>query len=236
MNLEAVLAADRPTIKHIPAKCKALWCAVLTRALSSAVFATSSNSGTGQEEQAWVELLCLPKAVLSQAPRAGRRHPKCQENLTMCMLQSWLDGDKERLIAAASRPADRRGRTSTGRSGRAKRCIELVEDGKDSQACRTLTSSGLAEDSQATFAALCSKHPQGFPVEPEWHSPKRTKLATRCCLSCSPKSPSKNSIDPAGRMFPWHTSVKHTMSAGSPAHHAQQLLHPLRMLFSGLVR
>ena len=44
VNLEAVLAADRPTIKHIPAKCKALWCAVLTRALSSAVLATSSNS------------------------------------------------------------------------------------------------------------------------------------------------------------------------------------------------
>ena len=170
VNLEAVLAADRPTIKHIPAKCKALWCAVLTRALSSAVLATTSNSGYGQEEQAWVELLCLPKAVLSQAPRAGRRHPKCQENFTMCMLQSWLDGDKERLIAAASRPADRRGRTSTGRSGRAKRCIELVEDGKDSQACQTLTSSGLAEDSQATFAALCSKHPQGFPVEPEFAS------------------------------------------------------------------
>ena len=158
VNLEAVLAADRPTIKHIPAKCKALWCAVLTRALSSAVFATSSNSGYGQEEQAWVELLCLPKAVLSQAPRAGRRHPKCQENFTMCMLQSWLDGDKEHLIAAASRPADRRGRTSTGRSGRAKRCS------------RTLTSSGLAEDSQATFAALCSKHPQGFPFEPEFAS------------------------------------------------------------------
>ena len=92
---------------HIPAKCKALWCAVLTRALSSAVLATTSNSGYGQEEQAWVEFLCLPKVVLSQAPRAGRRHPKCQKNFTMCMLQSWLDGDKERLIAAASRPADR---------------------------------------------------------------------------------------------------------------------------------
>ena len=103
VNLEAVLAADRPTIKHIPAKCKALWCAVLTRVLSSAVLATTSNNGHGLEEQAWAELLCLPKAVLSQAPRAGRRHPKCQENFTMCMLRSWLDGDKERLIAAASR-------------------------------------------------------------------------------------------------------------------------------------
>ena len=175
-NIEAVLAADRPTIKHIPAKCKALWSAVLTRALSTAVLATSSSSGHGQEEQAWVELLCLPKAVLSQAPRAGRRHPKCQENFTMCMLQSWLDGDKERLLAAASRPADRRGRTNTGRSGRAKRCIELVEDGKDSQACRTLISGGLSEDSQATFAALRSKHPQGSPVAPE--------LASAPALDC----------------------------------------------------
>ena len=193
VNLEAVLAADRPTIKHIPAKCKALWSAVLTRALSTAVLASSSSSGQGQVERAWVELLCLPKAVLSQAPRAGRRHPKCQENFTMCMLQSWLDGDKERLLAAASRSADRRGRTDTGRGGRVKRCIELVEDGKDSQACRTLASGGLAEDSQATFAALCSKHPQGSPVAPELASAPTLDYfipaeEIRKCLSAFSKS------------------------------------------------
>ena len=117
-----------------------------------------------------------PKLYYHKHHVLGADTPKCQENFTMCMLQSWLDGDKERLLAVASRPADRRGRTNTGRSGRAKRCIELVEDGKDSQACRTLTSGGLAEDSQANFAALCSKHPQGSPVAPE--------LASAPALDC----------------------------------------------------
>ena len=32
------------------------------------------------------------------------------------------------------------------------------------------TNKQWSEDSQATFAALCSKHPQGFPVEPEFAS------------------------------------------------------------------
>ena len=100
-NLEAVLAADRPTIKHIPAKCKALWSAVLTRALSTAVLASSSSSGHGQEEQAWVELLCLPKAVLSQAPRAGVDIPSAKKiSPSACCKAGWT----ETKIACLLRP------------------------------------------------------------------------------------------------------------------------------------
>ena len=45
--------------------------------------------------------------------------------------------------------------------------ISLVEEGKDSQACEALVSTGLASDSAATRSALQAKHPVGSPVPSE---------------------------------------------------------------------
>ena len=120
-----------------------------------------------ERELAWAELIALPKAVLQPAPRSGRKHKRCQENYTRCLLQRWLDGEKIQLFVEAARDEVRRTRADPSEGGLLKRTIELIEEGKYSQGCKTLVSKGLATDTAATLNSLQAKHPRGEPVPPE---------------------------------------------------------------------
>ena len=169
IDVEGILLANRPTLHFIPRRCRPLWNTVLSRALAAVVVASSPGARQRPEHRdlAWAELLCLAKAVLTPAPRAGRKHPKCQENHTRCLLQRWLDGDRRSLYADACRPLPRRRQNNNNREARIALGTSLVENGKDSQACKALTSHGLAPDTVATRSSLEAKHPLGMPVPPE---------------------------------------------------------------------
>ncbi len=168
IDVEGILLANRPSLRYIPKKCRTVWSAVLSRALSAVVLVSSAGSRCtpGQRDLAWAELICLSKAVLTPTPRGGRRHPRCQENHTKCLLQRWLHGDKALLYADAKRSVAKR-RPTNHCGARIARAISLVEEGKDSQACKTLTSDGLAPSSAATRRALEAKHPRGEPAAPK---------------------------------------------------------------------
>ena len=168
-DVERVLLSNRPTLHFVPAACRSLWSTALTRALAAAVVVCSPGFAgqPWQRDLAWAELMALPKAVLTQAPRSGRKHRRSQENHTRCLLQRWLDGEKASLWADAARDAARRGKINNSEAARILRATALSEEGKDSQACKTLVSAGLAPDNEATRRALEAKHPQGPPVPEE---------------------------------------------------------------------
>ncbi len=169
IDVTRILLANRPTLRYVPKGCRSLWTTVLTRALSAVVLASSPSSRASPQERdlAWAELICLAKAVLIPAPRSGKKHKRAQENYTRCLLQRWLDGDKDSLWASACRSTSKRTAPRNSDAARIARAIDLVEEGKDSQACKTLVSTGLAPDSADTRSALQAKHPAGTPVPPE---------------------------------------------------------------------
>ena len=101
VDVAGVLATNRSTSKFVPASCRFLWSSILPRALSAVVL-VSCPGFAGQpweRELAWAELIALPKAVLQPAPRSGRKHKRCQENHTRCLLQRWMDGENIQLFA-----------------------------------------------------------------------------------------------------------------------------------------
>ena len=118
LDVAGILGATRPTLRHVPRDCRYLRASVLARALASTVWLSAAADVSAdqhfQYEQAWAELVCLPKAVLTPAPRPGKRHKRAQENHTRCRLQRRLGGEKEQLWLEAARPACWR-RANTGR-------------------------------------------------------------------------------------------------------------------------
>ena len=82
-----------------------------------------------------MELLCLPKAVLTPAPRKGRTHRRCEENYIRCRLEMRLDDERQQLLEEAAYSV-RRGKLCNDAATRRRRAVALVEESKDSQACK----------------------------------------------------------------------------------------------------
>ena len=97
-SIAEIQAGRTPTLRHVPAAARSLWCKVLTKALAAVVHYNDLCS--------WQELLLLPQCVLNAPPRGGRKHAKAAAAYTLDRLRRWEDGDRILLWES-------RGRTSS---------------------------------------------------------------------------------------------------------------------------
>ena len=76
----------------------------------------------------------------------------------------WLDDERQQLLEEAAYSV-RQGKLCNDAATRRRRAVALVEESKDSQACKALTSQGLAPSSTDTLDAMNAAHPTGPPVD-----------------------------------------------------------------------
>jgi hypothetical protein len=97
---DTVLRTRRPTLRHVPKCCRDLWATALTRVFATAHLATlalgdyPSQEATLRCEEAWLDVLLLPKCVLCPSARSGRRHRKLTGQHTRARLNRWLAGER----------------------------------------------------------------------------------------------------------------------------------------------
>ena len=160
-----VMSSQRATMKHVPKACRARWTSALTRALVT-VYICCCATGLGATpealarcDNAWAELLMLPKAVLNPSPRHGRRHHNSAANYTSARLQRWLDGERSSLWAEG--PAHTPGQSKRKKESKemqTARTLNMVSEGRLSAVCANSDSRGTADNNQATWDALKAKH------------------------------------------------------------------------------
>ena len=149
-TLADIQAAGTATLRHIPARARALWNQVFTRALSAVV---SYNT-----ERCWAELLMLPQAVLCAPGRGGRKHQKAVAAYTLDRLHRWDEGERASLWE--SRPTTRRQpRLQPSDAEKQDLALSLAREGFDGKACAALVSAGLCPPTADTLAALKALHP-----------------------------------------------------------------------------
>ena len=150
-----------PTLRHVPHNARHLWSQTLTRALATVVHRN--------DEQAWQELLMLPRCVLGTPPRSGRKHVKASAAYTLDRLHRWQQGERMSLWESRGRLLGGAGRSKppTVDEQRAL-ATALAREGFDRKACNALLSEGLCPQTAATTQALQALHPaQPVPTTPE---------------------------------------------------------------------
>ena len=147
-----ILAADVPTIRHIPRAARAAWAQCLARAAAAAVARNTPAS--------WQDLLMLPKAVLGAPLRGGARHKAQLGQHTRRRCLRWLDGERCELWEEAVSEPRRRVAARPTTEARHARCCRLAAEGELSRACDALTQEPPLPQDAATLSALQAKHPQ----------------------------------------------------------------------------
>ena len=148
-----LLAAEVPTVRHVPKVARAAWAQCLARAIASTV---ARNTPA-----AWLELLMLPKAVLVAPLRGGARHRAQLGQATKRRCLRWLDGERVELWEeCVFEPRQRSGPTRQSLEARHSRCRRLAAEGDLARACDALLQEPPLPRDAATLAALQAKHPQ----------------------------------------------------------------------------
>ena len=147
-----------PTLRHVPHSARHLWSQTLTRALATVVHRN--------DEQAWQELLMLPRCVLGTPPRSGRKHVKASAAYTLDRLHRWQQGERMSLWESRGRLLGGAGRSKppTVDEQRAL-ATALAREGFDRKACNALLSEGLCPQTAATTQALQALQP--VPTTPK---------------------------------------------------------------------
>ena len=168
MPFDDVFRQHKPTLKHVPKACRKLWTQAVTRAIAAVILynvapgAAISPSAQEQCDAAWSDFLLLPQCVLQAPVRGGKKHRYMTESRVRNSLQRWLGGERQALLGNVARPSQTSSMGSA--STKRRRCVDLAESGLYGQACRALTSSGIAPASAPVLAALRAKHPAGPDV------------------------------------------------------------------------
>ena len=155
-SLAAVHAARISTRKHVPKAARNLWAQALVRALAAVVAYNTVD--------AWTELEMLPKCVLVNAPRGGRKNKRASAAFTEDRLTRWLEGERMELweARAARAPA---GRGDNSESAKIRRAKSFGRDGYDSKACAMCLSTGACAESEAVAEDLRTLHPAHAPPQ-----------------------------------------------------------------------
>ena len=157
------------TLKHVPKSCRKLWSQAVTRAIAAVLLynvapgVDAAPAALKRCEDAWADFLLLPRYTLQAPTRAGKKHKHMIDSKVRNCLQRWLAG--ERQAPSGGRAVQSRAAAGSA-AVRRRRCAGLVEEGLDGQACRALTSGGIAPSSRSVLAALKAKHPPGPAVQP----------------------------------------------------------------------
>ncbi|KAL5506735.1 hypothetical protein EMCRGX_G008470 [Ephydatia muelleri] len=138
------------TIRHIPAKARPIFARALSAVLKEVI-----NKNT---EEAWLKLFMLPKCVLLPSKRKGRHH-KNSSIISLCKL--WLKGEFQALWRHTANFSASNKSKSSKQFDVLNSAIALAKEGSLGKACKVLTSSGIAADSEHTFQLLLDKHPHG---------------------------------------------------------------------------
>lgn len=169
-SIKAVWESRRNVVLSVPKSCRPLWCKVFMRAIASvlAYNVICGNHCTADDElrceEAWTELLMLPKATLAQPTRSGKASKRRGgiDSHIRSRLNRWLDGERETLwrdLPHKSSETGAHGRNKSIRD-RVERAVELVEEGLDGLACKALFANGTPQ----VLGLLNSKHPVRPPV------------------------------------------------------------------------
>ena len=154
-SIAEIQAGRTPTLRHVPAAARSLWCKVLTKALAAVVHYNDLCS--------WQELLLLPQCVLNAPPRGGRKHAKAAAAYTLDRLRRWEDGERILLWESRGRTSSKHRSLTTAE--RRDLATSLAREGFEGKAC-----DGLAPETADTVAALRALHPvQPDPVAPPLH-------------------------------------------------------------------
>ncbi len=178
---DTVLRTKRPTLRHVPKCCRDLWATALTRVFASAHLATIAlGSNPSQEavarcEEAWLDVLLLPKCVLCPSARSGRRHRKLTGQHTRARLNRWLAGERQSLWEDSTPKKSNRPSNGNTAAERRRRALALVEENRLGPASAALTSEGAAPGTVETRSALSSKHPTGRAPAPDAAPPRLTE-------------------------------------------------------------
>ena len=189
-SIAEIQAGRTPTLRHVPAAARSLWCKVLTKALAAVVRYNDLCS--------WQELLLLPQCVLNAPPRGGRKHAKAAAAYTLDRLRRWEDGDRILLWESRGRTSSKhRSLTTPERKDLA---TSLAREGFEGKACAALLADGLAPETAATVAALRALHPvQPDPVAPPLHElPPSPELMPDAVAKALQSFPSATAPGPSG--------------------------------------
>ena len=167
--MEAVLALQAPTVRHIPGAVRRDVASTLASCLQALVKAPSWENALR-----WV---AFPKLVLRSAARRGKAHPKQLVGDIQRRLRLWAAGDTQLLWEEASLKAPRatsgvktRGAKAREEESLPKSVVDtirgLVEEGALSKATKHLLSEGLADaQDPGVRVKLQSLHPSRPPVD-----------------------------------------------------------------------
>ena len=88
-SLKDIFGAETGCKSYVPTGAKKLWADCLVTALAQVV--------QHNDLRAWLELLMLPKCVLSSSMRGGKQHKQRAERRSKEICQSWLEGHRGSL-------------------------------------------------------------------------------------------------------------------------------------------
>ena len=88
-SIAEIQAGHTPTLRHVPAAARSLWCKVLTKTLAVVHY---------NDLCSWQELLLLPQCVLNAPPRGGRKHAKAAAAYT---LAPWIGCAAGKMVIAS---------------------------------------------------------------------------------------------------------------------------------------
>ncbi len=165
----------------------------------------------------WSLYYMLPYCILVRPVRGGKKNSskKSQLNLLFARLKRWKEGDFASLWSEATQLIDHMLKNSRSCDSyqqnnqmKKKKVFKLVAQGRFSDACKSVSSSGIAPSGVDTFNKLKSKHPEG----PEYETPPNLPRALDFTIIDVMRAVYSFSRGSSGGIFAWTPDlIKYTL-------------------------
>ena len=156
--VQEVLTAHVPIMDHVPRGCRVQWCEELTEVIKK--FVINPNS------QTLALVYMLPKVILADTERGGKRARRQRVNSCLKRLQQFKDGEHMALWELANSKTEHRKKVpktpdqnATGSAKRA-RVLKILANKGVSKAAKEILSSGLHDVTPEIISKLEDLHPR----------------------------------------------------------------------------
>ncbi len=178
----------------------------------------------------------LPYCILVRPIRGGKKNSskKSQLNLLYARLKRWKEGDYLALWNEAVQLIDhmhknmKKGESNNNR----KKVFKLVAEGRFSDACKSVCSSGVAPSGSDTYNKLKSKHPEG----PEYDTPPNLPRALDFTIKDVMRSVYSFPKGSSGGIFAWTPDmIKATLDRDNETKENDSFARLINLVSSGVV-
>ncbi len=186
----------------------------------------------------WSLYFMLPYCILVRPARGGKKNnsKKAQLSQLYSRLKRWKEGDYVSLWNDATQLIDHQVKNSksqqSNQQNNQKKVFKLVAQGRYSDACKTVCSTGVAPNGIDTYNKLKSKHPEG----PEYATPNNLPKAIEFEIKDVLRSVFTFPRGSSGGMFAWTPDlIKSTLDRDNQTKESRVFTELVNLVSSGIV-